>query len=110
MKNKLANGGLFMYYSAKFTSDNNFMQKLYPFTPCELHSGYIIGREKILTMLSGRFSWNDNSPISVEIYDKTGHLTTRKTPVKKDSIHGNYAEVDLQDGEFAIIYRNNQQP
>jgi len=106
MKNHLAHGGLFMYYTVKFTSDNNFMQKLYPFTPLELHAGYIIGREKILTMRSGSFGWGDKSAVSVEIYDKTGHLTRRKSPVKSDPHYGNYAVIDLRSGEFAIIYRN----
>jgi hypothetical protein len=107
MKNKLANGGLYMYYSTKFTSDNNFMQDLYPFTPIELHSGYVIGKEKILTMRDGKFGWNDASPITVKIYDRTGHLTKKKTPVIK--IAGKtFADLKFDNGDFAIIYRNKE--
>lgn len=106
MKNKLANGGMYMYYSTKFTSDNNFMQKLYPFTPLELHPGYIIGQEKILTMRSGNFGWGDQSAVKGEIYDKTGHLTSKTVSVKNNPGYGNCADLNLQDGEFALIYRN----
>jgi hypothetical protein len=108
MKNKLAAGGLYMYYSTKFTSDNNFMQKLYPFTPLELHPGYIIGQEKILTMRGGNFGWGDKSAITGEIYDKTGHLTTEKVPVKYNPEYGTYADLTLKNGEFALLYRNKK--
>lgn len=106
MKNKLSHGGLYMYYAQKFTSDHNFMQKLYPFTPLELHAGYIIGKEKILTMKSGKFGWGDQSGIKGEIYDATGHLTAKPVQVENIPEYGNCAVLNLRDGEFALLYRN----
>lgn len=45
---------------------------MYPITPLELHEGYIIGRERIVTRVSGLFGWGDASQHEVHIFDDQG--------------------------------------
>jgi hypothetical protein len=45
---------------------------MFPITPLELHEGYIIGRERIVTNTSGYFGWGDGSTHEVHVYDETG--------------------------------------
>jgi len=45
---------------------------MYPITPMELHQGYIIGKERIITKVSGRFGWRDSSQHEVHVFDDTG--------------------------------------
>ncbi len=45
---------------------------MYPITPVELHAGYILGKERIITKVSGLFGWNDASEHEVHVFDDTG--------------------------------------
>jgi hypothetical protein len=45
---------------------------MYPITPLELHAGYIIGGERIVTKLSGLYGWGDASAHEVHVFDDTG--------------------------------------
>lgn len=45
---------------------------MYPITPLELHEGYLIGKERILTNRSGLFGWGDSSAREVHVYDDAG--------------------------------------
>jgi hypothetical protein len=45
---------------------------MYPITPKELHQGYIIGEERILTNRGGLFGWGDDREHEVHVFDETG--------------------------------------
>lgn len=45
---------------------------MYPITPVEMHEGYIIGEERIITNRSGLFGWGDASEHEVHVFDDTG--------------------------------------
>lgn len=45
---------------------------MYPITPVELHGGYIIGEERIVTKQSGLYGWDDASEHEVHVFDDTG--------------------------------------
>jgi hypothetical protein len=101
----LETGALYMYYNIKYSNSNHFLCDLYPFTPKELHKGYIIGENKIFTMYNGNFGFGDTSTLNATIYDKYGIRTTKT--VDTVTLDGkNYKSLNLVDGEFAIIYRN----
>ena len=46
--------------------------QMFPITPLELHRGYIIGKERIVTKLSGKYGWGDASLHEVHVYDAQG--------------------------------------
>jgi hypothetical protein len=46
--------------------------QMFPITPLELHRGYIIGKERIVTKVSGKYGWGDASQHEVHVYDAQG--------------------------------------
>jgi hypothetical protein len=45
---------------------------MYPITPLELHEGYLIGKERIITNRSGLFGWGDASEHEVHVFNTDG--------------------------------------
>ena len=70
-----------------------------------IHKGYIIGKEKIITKVSGLYSWNDNSKHEVHVYDDKGWpVKDFKAPVKV--VNGKtYTELRLPEDYSAVIIR-----
>lgn len=50
----------------------HLVRYMYPITPVELSAGYIIGKERIITKVSGLFGWNDASEHETHVFDDTG--------------------------------------
>ena len=48
---------------------------MFPITPVELHEGYIIGKERIITAVSGTFAWRNAQKPTVLVFDVTGMPT-----------------------------------
>jgi hypothetical protein len=80
-------------------------EHMFPFTPIELHAGYLIGRERILTAKSGLFGWGDKSRRAVYVYGPDGRqIEGFQAPVK--TIKGCvYSEVRLPPYCVAAIVR-----
>ena len=77
---------------------------LFPFTPIELHSGYLLGRERIITIHSGSYGWpGEEVPCVLRYFDSRGKL--------RETIRGvagngpKRLKVDLQPGEVAVLER-----
>jgi hypothetical protein len=48
---------------------------LFPFTPIELHSGYLLGKERIIATHSGNYGWNKERQLAkVYLFDSKGKL------------------------------------
>jgi len=105
MLNALDWGGVYYWYGQRPTRPS-FTTVMFPFTPIELNSGYLIGEERILTNISGIFGWGDNSQFTVHIFDRTGRLTDK---IKAPRIEKNgkaYAELRIPEGFAASIVRD----
>jgi hypothetical protein len=78
---------------------------MYPITPVELHEGYIIAKERILTNRSGLFGWGDASKHEVHVYDDTGReVPGFKAPtVERDG--ATFTELRIAEGWSAAIVR-----
>lgn len=71
------------------------MPYLFPFTPIELHMGYLFGQERIIVSHKGNFGWpNDNSMVRVRYFDSNGNpqAVDYNTMVRTD---GNKTQVTL---------------
>lgn len=80
-------------------------QYMYPITPIELHEGYVIGRERIITKISGRFGWGDASDCELHVFDDTGRETqTAPVPAVLDG-EKRFCEVRIPEGWSAAIVR-----
>ena len=93
------------YYSGRFMQNKTLAEYMYPFTPIELHKGYVIGKERILTNRSGLFGWADDSDFKAHVYDDDSKETDG-SQVKKVTRDGKtYAEVRMPEGYSAAIVR-----
>ena len=99
-------GVLYYYYHIRYVPDHHTLtQYMFPITPVELHKGYIIGKEKIITKVSGLYGWNDASKHEVHVYDDKGWPAKDfKAPCKV--VKGKtYTELRLPEDYSAVIIR-----
>jgi hypothetical protein len=74
----LRHGGLFCHYLTEIPAEGpgsgeyGPINHMYPITPVELHEGYIIGKERIITAVSGTYVWKQSAKPTVLVFDITG--------------------------------------
>ena len=113
MVNALNYGALYYWYNDMTVNPTHhtLTQYMFPFTPIELHQGYVIGQERIVTNKSGIFGWNDESGHEVHVYDETGREVVLKdieapTVVKTQTQNGKtWTEIRIGEGWSAAIVR-----
>jgi hypothetical protein len=77
---------------------------VFPFTPIELHSGYLLGKERIITIHSGNYGWpGERCLVQVRHFNKEGKLTDKDfvTTVTYEA----RTKVELEEGEATILER-----
>lgn len=78
---------------------------MFPITPRELHEGFIIGQERILTNRSGRFGWGDASRHEVHVFNNEGiEVDGFNAPFFEEN-NLTYTELRLPRGYTAAIIR-----
>jgi hypothetical protein len=83
--------------------DSDILPYLFPFTPIELHSGYLLGKERIIVTHDGNYGWqNDSSLVISHHFDDKGKLTNNHfiTQLTPDSAR---TEVTLSSNEAAVL-------
>lgn len=81
----LKNGTLYYYYTYDIpktgpgAGDYGIINHMFPFTPVELHAGWLIGKERILTAKSGDFFWNHPTRPIVLVFDSKGYSAKPKS-------------------------------
>jgi len=99
-------GCLYAWYGSNvFPEHKTLTEHMYPITPLEIHPGYVIGRERIITNRSGLFGWNDGSHFSAFVYDREGRATDLYPVTKVEREGKTYAEVRIPGGYSAAIVR-----
>lgn len=84
--------------------EHEISRYLFPITPIELHHGYILGRERLVTMHSGRYGWpGETVECMVHYFGSDGKL---RESVKATAGPGD-ARIDIQlaEGEVAVVER-----
>ena len=104
MLNALDFGCLYAYYSAKILFDYPTLSAyMFPATPIELHKGYIICQERIVTKNSGLFGWNDNAKHIVHVFDENGReVQNFNAPLRTINGH-TWTELRLPEDYSAAI-------
>lgn len=93
------NGMLYYYYTSRIpetgpgSGEYGVINYMFPFTPVELHDGWLIGKERILTAVSGMYTWNRSEKPVCLVFDLKGR---RVTPNVKMLQNGNTWDVDLK--------------
>jgi hypothetical protein len=71
-------GMLYYYYATEFPADGERggefgpVNHMFPFTPVELHQGWVRGKERLITCVSGTFPWNHTAKPGVFQFDDRG--------------------------------------
>ena len=95
----------YWYHPAIRPTHIHLTEYMFPITPMELHKGYIIGKERIVTKKSGLYGWGDKSEHEVHVFDDAG----KEVPgFKSPTITRNgktYTELRIADGWSAAIIR-----
>lgn len=84
--------------------DHDVQPHLFPFTPIEIHPGYLLGRERIIVTISGEFGWHGERTLArVLHFNAEGRLTDRDFP----TIVGEEAKtcIELPAGEMVVLER-----
>lgn len=90
-----------MYLDVK---GDNPLKAMWPIAYREMREGAVIGKDKIVTAISGYFGFGDNSRITYRFFDNKGKLQKRDFRiVKKDG--ADYLEVLIKTGEIVVIER-----
>ena len=101
---KLMWGSLYYYYAAPKQPYPTITAKMFPFTPVELHRGWLLGKERILTAVPGTFTLGDDDPVSVSWYDAAGKLTERHGEQRVEN-GTRWIRLALAEKEMAVIER-----
>jgi hypothetical protein len=97
-------GALYYYYGIPDGLTYGFINRMFPFTPRELHSGWLVGEERIVTAKSGEYGWGDRSGAKAYHYDAVGTETLRE--IRPRVVNGaNLFPVRVAEGEIVILER-----
>ncbi|NLX95786.1 MAG: hypothetical protein GXY83_06385 [Rhodopirellula sp.] len=78
---------------------------MFPITPLELHEGFVIGEERIVTKRSGLFGWNDRSRHEVHVFDDQGREVLDFKAPSVDRNGSTFTELRLPEDYSAAIVR-----
>ena len=78
---------------------------MFPITPIELHEGYIIGEERIVTNRSGLYGWNTTDRHGVHVFDGRGREALDFNAPTRTIDGVTFTELRLPKGFGAVIVR-----
>ncbi len=99
-------GSVYFYYHQQVEPFTHYTlsRYMFPITPVELHEGYIIGKERILTAISGNFSFGGNEKAEAHFFDANGYEVKREAPaVQRDG--RTYYQITLGENESCALVR-----
>ncbi len=102
---KLMWGTVYYYYSRPAHPYPTITQHMFPFTPVELHRGWVLGEERLITAVPGTFSLGDEDAVTVYWYDAAGALKEGATCEERVEGGQRLIRLPLAEGEMAVIER-----
>jgi hypothetical protein len=98
-------GALYYHYNGN-TGCPSLTSKMFPFTPVELHSGWLVGKERILTCVSGDFGWRGEKPeVDVFVFDELGREVKDCQFSVRDTPQGRVFTLELKTDHCAAIVK-----
>jgi hypothetical protein len=99
-------GCLYFWYSQEVApvTHSTLTKYMFPTTPVELHNGFIIAKERILTMKSGWFSFGGNENAEAHFYDKNGYEVKRQL-VSKTENGKRFFKIELAEFESCALVK-----
>lgn len=103
MRNALFRGALYYHYLGS-TGCPSLSSKMFPFTPRELHAGWLLGEERILTALSGDFGWyGENRLAETFVFDDRGREIPNFPNQTVGTEEGTRIKLDLNKNHCAAM-------
>lgn len=102
---KLMWGTVYYYYSRPTHPHPTITQHMFPFTPVELHRGWVLGQERLITAVPGTFSLCDDDPVTVYWYDAEGKLKPDVVCEERVEDGKRLIRLPLAEKEMAVIER-----
>jgi hypothetical protein len=102
---KLKWGSLFFYYEEGAITHESLPAQMYPLSFEEIHSGYVKGKERLVTMHSGVYGWAGDKDLHLQYhYDGRGVPIPPEflTTVDSDGVR---TEISLKKDESAVLKR-----
>ena len=101
-------GALYYHYCGG-TGYPSLSSKMFPFTPVELHGGWLVGKERILTTVSGEFGWRGEKPdVEVFVFDELGREVKDYPYSVKDTEYDRTFNIELKADHCAAIVRRQK--
>lgn len=98
IRKRLAQGVL--HYRVGFNDASDVLAHFYPITVTDLHSGWVRGEERIVTMHTGEYGWSTKTAAKLYRYDAKGLALP-----ELDLPAATAFQVDVPDGGVAILER-----
>ena len=96
IRNAMKNGALYYHYNNQAACPT-ITAEMYPFTPIEIHSGWLLGQERILTIHSGEFGWKGENNLCIpHVYDEKGRLIPGYPATFVNSGRGTVCRIHLE--------------
>lgn len=71
----------FLLVGTRHNYPHEISRYLFPFTPIELHHGYLLGKERIITLHPGKYGWpGERCLVQVRHFNREGMLTETDYP------------------------------
>ncbi|MFQ6096143.1 MAG: hypothetical protein ACE5O2_00320 [Armatimonadota bacterium] len=102
-------GLLYYCYSVDFPADGprggefGPLNHMFPFTPVELHEGWVLGEERLITCVSGTFPWPSRERPMVLCFDSRGRRKPADADIERSG-EGYEVTIRLEDWwEVAVV-------
>lgn len=106
MRRHLDYGGVYYFYHDQVPVDYpSITERMFPCTPLELHEGYILAQERILTNTSGNFGWGDDAEFEVYVYGPDGREVEDFAAPVVEREGARYVQLRLPRDYMAAIVR-----
>jgi len=101
IRERLMRGGL--CFRSAINREHPVVKRLFPFTPMELHAGWIKARERIVTGVSGRYGWDGSFRARIWQFDANGELEGAEPTIR--AYEGIQVDVTVPSDGLAIVER-----
>jgi hypothetical protein len=102
----LKRGALYYgHYYSRPAASWNFTSLMYPITPEQIGPGYVLGRERIHTAISGRFGFPDGAAAEVYVVNANGERVASGMVTEVREGERRLYELRLPGDHFAILAR-----
>jgi hypothetical protein len=93
------------HYYARDPAPWNFTSVMYPITPEQIGPGYVLGKERIHTAVSGRFGFPDGAAAEVYVVDADGARVQSGMVREVRRAGKRFYDIRMPSDHFAILVR-----